>query len=168
MNIKPNLLIFDGNGILHKREFGLASHMGVLEKYPTIGLAKKLHLVDSFPYKNLNEFKSYYKPLLKNAFDSCELKTVDGKRLGCAYLSAPDSTDPVFISQGQGYRCARLLMWWSWSMGIWLTWKSRVESRLWAKWTRWRESFWAVKLVSWKMIWAFFFEWLLFDLLLVR
>jgi endonuclease V len=98
--IKPQLLIFDANGILHKREFGLASHIGVLENCATIGLAKKLHFVDNFPYKTLPEFKQYFQPLLNKFQDFCELKTVDNKVLGYAYLSGIDATDPVFISQG--------------------------------------------------------------------
>ena len=98
--IKPQVVIFDGNGILHKREFGLASHIGVLENCATIGFAKKLHFVDGFPYKTLAEFKNYYQPLLNNFQDYCELKTIDNKILGYAYLSGVDSKDPVFVSQG--------------------------------------------------------------------
>ena len=39
---KPDVLIFDGNGILHPRRFGLASHMGVLLEQVSIGVAKQL------------------------------------------------------------------------------------------------------------------------------
>lgn len=35
-------LVVDGNGILHPRRFGLASHIGVLLDIPSIGVAKKL------------------------------------------------------------------------------------------------------------------------------
>ena len=98
--VKPQLLIFDANGLLHKREFGLASHIGVLEDCPTIGFAKKLHFVDSFPYKTLPEFKQYFQPLLTKFQDYCELKTIDNKVLGYAYLSGTEAKDPVFISQG--------------------------------------------------------------------
>lgn len=42
LKIKPDILMIDGNGILHPRRIGLASHVGVLLKKPTIGVAKRL------------------------------------------------------------------------------------------------------------------------------
>mgnify|MGYP001587100410 CR=1 FL=1 len=42
LETKPDLVIFDGNGILHPRKIGLASHMGVLLDIASIGIAKQL------------------------------------------------------------------------------------------------------------------------------
>ena len=39
---KPDVLIFDGNGILHPRRCGLASHIGVLLDQASVGVAKQL------------------------------------------------------------------------------------------------------------------------------
>lgn len=39
----PQVILFDGNGILHPRGLGLASHFGVLAGVPTIGVAKNLY-----------------------------------------------------------------------------------------------------------------------------
>lgn len=39
---EPDLLMIKGNGILHPRKFGLASHIGLLFNKPAIGVAKKL------------------------------------------------------------------------------------------------------------------------------
>jgi deoxyribonuclease V len=39
---KPTITLLDGNGILHPRRFGLASHAGTVFDIPTIGVAKSL------------------------------------------------------------------------------------------------------------------------------
>lgn len=39
---KPSVVMIDGNGILHPRQFGMASHFGFLNSVPSIGIAKKL------------------------------------------------------------------------------------------------------------------------------
>lgn len=45
-NLWPDVLLVDGNGILHTRGFGCASHIGVLQDLPTIGVGKNVFAVD--------------------------------------------------------------------------------------------------------------------------
>ena len=39
---KPDILLAEGNGILHPRRFGIVSHLGVALNIPTVGIANKL------------------------------------------------------------------------------------------------------------------------------
>lgn len=42
LDSKPDILFVKGNGILHPRRIGMASHIGILLDIPTIGIAKSL------------------------------------------------------------------------------------------------------------------------------
>jgi deoxyribonuclease V len=80
-----DVVICDGHGIAHPRGVGLASHLGLLIRRPTIGCAKSL-LVGEFGY--LGQKKGSYAPLLYN-----------GRRVG-SVVRTRDATRPVFVSPG--------------------------------------------------------------------
>jgi len=42
----PDVLLVDGNGMLHPQKSGLACHIGIKTGIPAIGVAKTLHLVE--------------------------------------------------------------------------------------------------------------------------
>mmetsp|Transcript_16938 Transcript_16938/g.46654 ORF Transcript_16938/g.46654 Transcript_16938/m.46654 type:complete len:355 (-) Transcript_16938:181-1245(-) len=42
----PDVVLVDGNGVLHPRGFGCASHLGVVCDLCTVGVGKDLHMVD--------------------------------------------------------------------------------------------------------------------------
>ena len=50
----PELLLVDGNGILHTRNFGCASHVGVLFDVPTVGVGKTVFYIDGIRKEDVN------------------------------------------------------------------------------------------------------------------
>lgn len=61
IKIKPDVIIVDGHGISHPRKLGIASHIGVLTGYPTIGCAKSILI--GKPEGTLSEQKGGFIPL---------------------------------------------------------------------------------------------------------
>lgn len=85
LKVKPDLMIFDGQGIAHPRGMGLASHMGLWLDLPSIGCAKT---------SLLNEFESP-----DNSKGSYEWVYQKGKKVG-AVLRTRQGVKPVFVSPG--------------------------------------------------------------------
>ncbi|CAK7354388.1 unnamed protein product [Dovyalis caffra] len=121
----PQLLLVDGNGLLHPRGklcflpfsiessflrmrcitysylsftgFGLACHLGVLANIPTIGIGKNLHHVDGLTQSGVRQ-------LLQTKDNSVEdfvaLKGSSGCIWGAAMTSTKGSLKPIYISVG--------------------------------------------------------------------
>ncbi|SDF72021.1 deoxyribonuclease V [Pedobacter terrae] len=83
--VKPDVVVLDGNGILHPRRMGVASHFGILTHQPTIGCAKSI----LYGNNHLPE---------KSKFSTTEIKS-NGEILGYA-LRTKDNIKPVYISAG--------------------------------------------------------------------
>ncbi|UCG50995.1 MAG: deoxyribonuclease V [Candidatus Latescibacterota bacterium] len=80
-----DVMLCDGQGIAHPRGLGLASHLGLLIRKPTIGCAKSL-LVGKFG--EVGNTRGAHSPLVFN-----------GKRVG-SVLRTRDGVKPVFVSPG--------------------------------------------------------------------
>ncbi|GAB2250823.1 hypothetical protein Droror1_Dr00017073 [Drosera rotundifolia] len=91
----PQLLMVDGNGLLHPRGFGLACHLGVLADIPTIGVGKNLHHTEGLTRINVGELLQH---------DSCselvDLIGSSGHTLGVAMRSTLSTLKPIFTSVG--------------------------------------------------------------------
>ena len=84
LKIDPDIIIFDGGGINHPRGIGLASHIGVLLKKPTIGVVK-------------NMFSGSCK--IPEEVGEKEPIILDGKKIGYAYKSKKVAK-PIYITPG--------------------------------------------------------------------
>ncbi|XP_054525862.1 endonuclease V isoform X23 [Pan troglodytes] len=91
------VLLVDGNGVLHHRGFGVACHLGVLTDLPCVGVAKKLLQVDGLENNALHKEKIR---LLQTRGDSFPLLGDSGTVLGMALRSHDRSTRPLYISVG--------------------------------------------------------------------
>jgi deoxyribonuclease V len=87
LRTKPDVVIFDGQGIAHPRGMGLASHMGLILDCPTIGCAKT-RLVGS--YRPPAQAKGSTSPL-----------NYHGQIVG-AVVRTRTGVKPVFVSPGHG------------------------------------------------------------------
>jgi len=95
--ILPQVIFVDGNGVLHPRGFGLASHLGVLSGIPTIGVGKTLFFVDGL---DLKKIKAQFKTDCLTGGTYLPLVGTSGKVWGAAFKSTDTSTNPVFVSIG--------------------------------------------------------------------
>ena len=86
LDVKPDILILDGQGTAHPRGFGIACHVGVILDIPTIGVAKK-RLCGTFEEPGLL------------AGGCSELYSKQGDTIG-AVLRTKKNTKPVFVSPG--------------------------------------------------------------------
>jgi deoxyinosine 3'endonuclease (endonuclease V) len=105
----PDVIMVDGNGILHPNRFGLACHLGVCAGVPTIGVGKSLHHVDGIT-----------KAMFKELAASCGAKGEHALLVGAsggtwgALLRTTDPADgaackPVVVSVGHGVSLASAL-----------------------------------------------------------
>jgi len=83
--VRPDLVMFDGQGIAHPRHFGLASHMGLLLGIPSLGCAK-------------SRFVGEHGPLSPEAGSWVPL-VYDGREVG-AVLRTRVNVKPVYVSPG--------------------------------------------------------------------
>uniref|UniRef100_A0A8B9G3M2 Endonuclease V n=1 Tax=Amazona collaria TaxID=241587 RepID=A0A8B9G3M2_9PSIT len=95
--LKPQVLLVDGNGLLHPRGFGVACHLGVLTDLPCIGVAKNLLQVDGLTRDEVHREQICS---LQREGDSFPLTGASGRLLGMVLRSCSNSSKPLYISVG--------------------------------------------------------------------
>ena len=85
LNITPDLILCDGQGLAHPRRFGLACHLGVLTDIPTIGVAKS-RLIGT--HAELPMAKGSWQPLIDR-----------GETIG-AVVRSRSAVKPLYVSIG--------------------------------------------------------------------
>ncbi|BFZ14536.1 hypothetical protein BsWGS_17575 [Bradybaena similaris] len=93
----PDVIMVDGNGLLHPRGFGLACHLGVVLGVPTLGVAKTLITAQGIHDDQDHKLK---KQTLKFAGDFFDLVSDSGQVLGRCVRTCDKAPNPVYISVG--------------------------------------------------------------------
>lgn len=96
LRVRPDLWLFDGQGIAHPLGFGLAAHLGVLLNVPSVGCAKS-RLVGEHEEPGCR--RGTWVPLL-----------VGGKRLG-AVVRTRDGIRPLYVSVGHRVSLPAAIRW---------------------------------------------------------
>ncbi|KAG9305444.1 hypothetical protein G9A89_021162 [Geosiphon pyriformis] len=99
-DIFPQVILVDGNGVLHPRRFGLASHLGVLANVPTVGVGKNFLQIDDGEHLTMAHMKKISKEVLNKGGDVYYLKGDSGSLWGAAVRSLDNTTNPIFVSVG--------------------------------------------------------------------
>lgn len=99
LETEPDLLMFDGNGRIHYRQAGIATHIGVVRDKPSIGIAK--NLLCGKPVEDISEMEEDEKVPIRSNED---IENLLDKVIGYAYQSRqyPESKkiNPLYISPG--------------------------------------------------------------------
>lgn len=96
-HLYPEVVLVDGNGMLHPRGFGLACHLGVICDIPTIGIGKNFLQIDGM---ETSEIKAAFESKCKVAGDSLPLVGKSGQCWGVALKPTDKIKKPVYISIG--------------------------------------------------------------------
>jgi deoxyinosine 3'endonuclease (endonuclease V) len=94
--LMPQIILIDGNGILHSNRFGLACHLGVLSGITTIGCAKTVFSVDGINKKTVRDAANN----LTKAGEFLYLKGISGQIWAAALKCTEQSIDPIIVNIG--------------------------------------------------------------------
>ena len=88
LKTQPSLYMFDGNGYLHKRHMGIATHASFYLKKPTIGVAKTYYKIENIDYTMPENIAGAFTDIV-----------IDGEVYGRT-LRSRKNVKPIFVSSG--------------------------------------------------------------------
>ena len=88
LNVKPDLYVFDGNGYLHPRHMGIATHASFFLNKPTIGVAKSYYKIKDTDFVMPENEKGSFTDII-----------INGEIYG-RVLRTCKNVKPIFISVG--------------------------------------------------------------------
>lgn len=88
LNHKPDIYLFDGNGYLHERNMGIATHASFYLNKPTIGVAKTYYKIQNVEFVMPQRTKGSFENI-----------AVGGTIYGRA-LRTRENVKPIFVSCG--------------------------------------------------------------------
>lgn len=88
LKYKPDLFLFDGNGYLHQRHMGIATHASFYLNTPTIGVAKSYLKIEDYLFDMPENESGSYKDII-----------INGEVYGRALRTHKD-VKPIFVSCG--------------------------------------------------------------------
>lgn len=88
LKTNPDILFFDGNGYLHQRHMGLATHAGIVLEKPSIGIAKSYYSIENTKFLMPPNEKGAYTDII-----------VNGEVYGRTLRTQKD-VNPIFLSIG--------------------------------------------------------------------
>ncbi|KAJ2078966.1 hypothetical protein H4R24_004116 [Coemansia sp. RSA 988] len=95
--LMPQVVLVDGNGMLHPRRFGSACHIGVELGLPTVGVAKNFLHIDDMAGRDARSIKDEF----RCGASEIELVGRSGTCYGMAVApQGQAAVNPVFVSSG--------------------------------------------------------------------
>lgn len=102
---RPDLVLFDGQGIAHPRRLGIAAHMGVLLEVPSIGVAKSVLCGTHAP---VGPHRGARADLVhRGEVVGCVLRSRDGVRplvVSPGHLVGLEAAIEIVLDAGRGFR----------------------------------------------------------------
>lgn len=96
----PQVILVDGNGILHPRGCGLASHLGVVADIPTIGVAKNFLWIEDLKAFGRESLRKIAVEKLQTAGSYFALQGESGKIYGACLRATEEAHNPIYVSVG--------------------------------------------------------------------